>query len=200
VRGEVRPPRDKKRLRFLFSALQSQLFNDLLDRRVANDSWARVLPGDLAKKHDSGGLFAVPLAGAELEDAQARAAAGQISATGPMFGASMRTPQGAVLELEQAVLEASGLRLEQLAAFRNAGEGTRRPLRLLADELQWELGDKSIELGFVLPKGGYATTLLENVFRLAEDRAPATEAEPLTTLSGSPDLGSDDREHSTFPQ
>jgi tRNA pseudouridine13 synthase len=103
------------------------------------------------------------------------------------------------------------LHLEQLAGFRNAGEGTRRPLRLLADELHWEAGGKCIELGFVLPKGGYATTLLENVCRLVDDvnsrpavdgrpAAAAGEAEPLTPLPASPDLGSDDREHSTFPQ
>lgn len=207
VRGEVRPPRDKKRLRFLFSALQSELFNDLLDRRVDDDTWARVLPGDLAKKHDSGGLFAVPLEGPELQDAQSRAAAGQISATGPMFGASMRAPQGAVQQLEAAVLAASGLSHEQLAAFRNAGEGTRRPLRLMADELTWELASKSIELGFVLPKGGYATTLLENVCRLVESErsvdpsSPGGEADLHTgPTTESSDLAPDEQERSTFPQ
>jgi len=176
---------------------------------VADDTWFRVLPGDLAKKHDTGGLFAVPLEGPELEDARTRASAGQISATGPMFGASMRSPAGAVQELETDVLAASGLQLEQLAAFRHAGEGTRRALRLLAEDLHWEVtGNSSIHLGFALPKGGYATTLLEHVCQLVEGQTEAppemigdesrSQIEIQAAESG--DLGSDDHEGSTFPQ
>ena len=51
---------------------------------------------------------------------------------------------------------------------RKLGEGTRRPLRLLVKELsvdQRNGATGSIAVSFVLPKGGYATTVLERVCR-----------------------------------
>jgi tRNA pseudouridine13 synthase len=90
--GRERGPRDRRQQQLLFSALQSLLFNRVLDRRVAGGTWGAVLPGDLAKKLDTGGLFDVPLEGPELDEARARAEAGAIAATGPMFGAKMRWP------------------------------------------------------------------------------------------------------------
>src|SRR6185437_15047447 len=72
--GKERGPRAPRDQRFLFSALQSLLFNRVLDRRVEAGTWGIVLPGDVAKKHDTGGLFTVPLEGPELDDARARAA------------------------------------------------------------------------------------------------------------------------------
>ncbi len=107
ISGRERGPRDKREQRLLFSALQSLWFNEVLARREADGTWSAVLPGDLAKKRDSGGLFLVPLEGPELADAEARAAALAISATGPMFGRKMRWPEGAPGALEREVLTAA---------------------------------------------------------------------------------------------
>lgn len=170
--GKERGPRDRRDQRMLFSALQSLLFNRVLALRERDGTWASVLPGDLAKKHDSGGLFVVPLEGPELAEAQARAEAGAISATGPMFGAKMRWPEGAPAALERSVLEASDLgEPGKLEAWKNLGEGTRRPLRLEVKEMSVTRltgtdpaaggdGKVGLEVRFVLPKGGYATTVL----------------------------------------
>lgn len=177
VRGETRPPHDKKQVRFLFSALQSELFNRVLELREKDGSFARVLTGDLAKKRDTGGLFLVDAAG--LAEAEERAAALEISATGPMFGASMRSPEGVPLEIEQGVLASSGVAEADLARFRQAGEGTRRPLRLVASDLVWSRSGDALNVSFVLPKGGYATTLLESVCTLEEPRREGrVEPEP----------------------
>lgn len=185
VRGDRPPPRDKRQLRFLFSSLQSALFNRVLDLRIEDGSWAEVLPGDLAKKHDTGGLFEVALEGPDLEDAQARARSLAISATGPMFGASMRTPSGAVGALEQSVLAEAGIGMDALERFRNAGEGTRRALRLIPEELRWHDDGPDLIVEFELAKGGYATTLLGYACRLAprasvpaEPDDPGAPAEP----------------------
>ena len=198
--GKERGPRDRRDQRMLFSALQSLLFNDLLARRVAAGTWSSVLAGDVAKKHDSGGLFDVPLSGPELDDAEARAAACAITATGPMYGAKMRWPAGEPLALERAVLDASELDDARLEALRSLGEGTRRALRLEVKEMA--VSDEgaplpgtnlaggatqasSIIVRFVLPKGGYATTVLGRAFRLRDaalakpsDAEPDAEEEP----------------------
>ncbi len=86
-----------------------------------------------------------PLEGPELDDARARAAAGSLSATGPMFGAKMRWPEGEPAALEREVLAAAstatvdaGARFD---AFRHLGEGTRRPLRLFVARCRVEARD-----------------------------------------------------------
>lgn len=171
LRGEQRGPKDRREQRFLFSALQSLLFNQVLDRRVADGTWAIVLPGDVAKKHDSGGVFTVPAEGPELADAIERAKAGAISATGPMFGSKMRWPEGAPLALEREVLASVLPDASRLDAFRAQGEGTRRPLRLLVADVEIQRSDAEehgLTVSFVLPKGGYATTVLANACGLVD--------------------------------
>jgi tRNA pseudouridine13 synthase len=184
--GRERGPRDRREQRLLFSAVQSLLFNQVLARRTLAQSFGIVLPGDIAKKLDSGGLFSVPLSGPELADAMARAEAGLISATGPMFGAKMRWPEGEPLAIEREILAASALgEPGRLAALHKLGEGTRRPLRLSVDELSVAILDPSpstdlasseegrlrVAIRFVLPKGGYATTVLGLAFRLVDATA-----------------------------
>lgn len=165
VEGRARAPRNKKDKRLLFSALQSQLFNRVLDRRVADGSWRQTLVGDLAHKHDSGGLFQVAEAPEELAEAQRRAAAGEISPTGPMFGAKMRWPTGKPALVEREVLESAMADPSRLDAFKALGAGARRPLRLWVSDLSYQpqAPQRSLTLSFVLPKGGYATTVLAAV-------------------------------------
>ena len=180
--GKNRGPRDKREQRMLFSSLQALLFNELLERRVRDGSWQAVLPGDVAKKHDTGGLFTVPTSGADLEDAERRAREHLVSATGPLFGATMRWPEGDALAIELGVLEARGLEARSFDAFRALGEGTRRPLRVFADEVAVEPVEGGLCVRFVLPKGTYATTLLGRACRLVETRydraSEPTEADP----------------------
>jgi tRNA pseudouridine13 synthase len=205
IEGRERGPRDKREQRLLFSALQSLWFNEVLAARELDGTWKTVLPGDVAKRHDSGGLFAVPLEGPELEDARARAEALAVSATGPMFGKKMRWPEGAPGALELDVLTRAIGDPHRLDAFAHLGEGTRRPLRLEVKDLEVkdlevkdlevkdlevkELegrdlaaspGDKggAIQVSFVLPKGGYATTLLGRAFRLVDASARSGERDP----------------------
>ncbi len=179
VCGQARPPRDPRERRLLFSALQSLLFNRVLAAREADGSWSSALVGDWAQKHDSGGLFLVKEE--EHADAAARALAGLVSPTGPMFGVSMRWPEGKPLELERAVFDASGVTAEALERHKQLGEGTRRAMRLKVDDLTWEShpSEGRLKVGFTLAKGGYATTVLERVCRLRDaSRAPQREALP----------------------
>jgi tRNA pseudouridine13 synthase len=168
--GQERGPRDRHEQRLLFSALQSMLFNQVLEMRMADGTWTTVLPGDLAKKHDSGGLFLVPNEGPDLDDARARAASLTISATGPMYGAKMRWPEGSVRDIEMEVLTKVVPDLKRLDDFRAHGEGTRRSLRMEVTEFKGSDPDASgmLMISFVLPKGGYATTVLATACRLVD--------------------------------
>lgn len=157
--GSGRGPSAPRERRLLVSSVQSMLFDEVLRRRVADGTWNQVLAGDVARRADSGALFD---SDGGAED-RARAERGEISATGPMFGPRMRWPSGAAEGIERAVLRdhlGDGALLE---SFGKLGQGARRALRLIPEAVEVESlqGDPACRVvGFVLPKGAYATTLL----------------------------------------
>ena len=118
------------------------------------------MAGDLACKHVNGACFLVEDAAAE----QGRAAAFEISASGPMFGCKMKRPEGAVWELEHEILEQAEV---DLPLFDMPGglrmEGERRPLRVPVGELAWSASGDAVTLEFSLPKGSYATSLVREI-------------------------------------
>jgi tRNA pseudouridine13 synthase len=167
LRGKERGPRDPRMQRFLWSALQSAVFNAVLEARVADGTFATPLQGDLLKLRSSGGLFLCTDAAAD----HPRAEEGEVSPTGPLVGARMRWPEGAPAELERRIAAATLGDDFDLAGTRRLGDGTRRPLRMWVQDLHSDVteddpghGGACIRVYFVLPKGAYATTVLENVF------------------------------------
>jgi len=44
-------------------------------------------------------------------------------------------------------------------------EGERRPLRVPVGDIAWELAENRLTLGFSLPKGSYATSLLREIIK-----------------------------------
>jgi tRNA pseudouridine13 synthase len=166
--GRAPAPRDGRLRRLLFSALQAELFNRVLDARVANGTWSTPVIGDLVQRRLSHAFF---LWTGEADD---EATLDTPSPTGPMFGAKMREPEGETQELERAILRENLGEGVDLVAARALGEGTRRPLRLWVDELRIERLSASDSAGagsglkfyFVLPKGGYATSVLGTALAL----------------------------------
>ncbi len=160
---------DRRLLRLFVHAYQSWIFNEVLARRI--QGLDRVRDGDLACRHDSGGIFRVEDAAAE----RARAAAFEISPTGPLPGPAMREPLGEPGAIEREVLRTAGLRLDRFPAkgpFRVTGG--RRPLRFRLAGASVEPGcddaGACFEFRFTLPPGCYATAVLREIGkdRLAE--------------------------------
>lgn len=172
-----RGPREPFQRKLLVSALQSELFNELAAERVTRGELGTVIDGDLARKEDSGGLFLVD----DLATDRERAARFEISATGPMFGVSMRTPEREAAAREARVLDGSGLTLASFESVRRVAEGTRRPYRIAvgAPTVERE-ADGALRIAFTLPKGAYATIVVrELLVRDAEaEAAEPSEAEP----------------------
>ena len=162
VRG--RPP-DRRALRFAVSALQSAVFNEALARRpVALDA---LEAGDLAEVHASGGVFRVEDLAAEAP----RAAAGEVSATGPIFGSRTLEPTGEPLARERAAMAAHGLDpdapLPRVPGLRL--RGARRAFRVFPTEAGIAREGGALRLRFTLPAGSYATVLLEEILGTPED-------------------------------
>jgi tRNA pseudouridine13 synthase len=148
-------PRLKK---LYLSAYQSYLFDKVVELRLA--SLDRIMAGDLAWKHLNGACFLVEA----VEEEAHRADCFEISASGPMFGSSMKQPGGAVLAMEQRILEDEGVQGD--AFDMGSGlrmEGERRPIRVpLGDSTCLVEGDV-LQLEFSLPKGSYATSVVREI-------------------------------------
>jgi tRNA pseudouridine13 synthase len=174
LRGEGRR-HDRRTLRFVLSAVQSGLFNDLLARRIREDLFSRVLAGDVMAK-ESGGMFVC----SDPDTDQRRSDALEIHATGPLFGPKMREAQHVPGRMEAEVLSASGLAPEDFRRFKNLTQGARRPLRLRLQETALEVDGDDVVLRFSLPAGAYATVVLSELIqlpRLGEYRMDGEEAE-----------------------
>ena len=158
---------DRRARRFLLSALQSAVFNEVLAERA--DRIDVVELGDAAMLHTSGGLFVVE----DLEREVPRARAFEISPTGPIFGTRMFSATGAVLERERAVLERWGLPdVAALVPPRGIRlRGARRTLRAPVEGLSLRSeGDERVAIAVTLPAGSYASVLLEELFGDFDDR------------------------------
>lgn len=155
---------DQHMKRFFISAFQSDLFNKVLAARMPNVD--QLLLGDMAYKHDNGACFRVDDAVIE----QPRCEAFDISPTGPLYGYRMTELTGPAGDIENPILEASGLTKEN---FRQMGyykiRGGRRPIRFQPRHCQVNHGTDGsspyIEVRFELDSGCYATTVLREIMK-----------------------------------
>ena len=179
--GRTRP-RDRREARFLVSALQAAVFDEVLARRPR--PLRRLEGGDVAVVHASGGLFVVDDAARE----QARADAFEISATGPIVGGRERAPGGGVARREAEALAGFGLDAAVLDAPPRGLRlrGARRALRVRPAEIAVEPGGpREAWLRCVLPPGSYASVLLAELATLLGESlalGPVTGPEASRTL------------------
>jgi len=155
--------RDRRLDRLMVSALQSQLFNDWLTARLADGLYRRVLAGDVLHKR-GGGMFVSE----DPDTDQARLDAGELVATGPMFGDRMRLPGNAsqAAAREDEVLARAGLPREAFATVRAIAEGTRRDAAVeLSGATVVPVDGSTIEIAFTLPGGAYATAIMREVMK-----------------------------------
>ncbi|HKU43192.1 MAG TPA: tRNA pseudouridine(13) synthase TruD [Polyangiales bacterium] len=164
VAGEAKPPRDRFQRKLLFSALQSALFNAWLAARIERGQFERPLLGDVLRKEDTGGLFV----NEDQADAERRMQAWEVSPTGPMFGAEMRAARGEALAYEEAVLADAGLSLATFARHVKLGAGTRRSARIRPAAWRVCAEEDAVHLAFELPPGAYATAVLREITKDAE--------------------------------
>jgi tRNA pseudouridine13 synthase len=174
--GSRPPPRDPRIRRLQFSALQSELFHKVLDRRLADGSWGRLLPGELLISPGGGRHLRL----AEVQDAEQALSSGRLSPSGPLCGARAPQPEAEALVVEQEALQGHEADIELLARWKTLGEGGRRALRLLPTELQVQLPEDAtvLQVQFVLPRGAYATTVLGAVCEIEDAARRVSTTDP----------------------
>ena len=147
----------------LLASVQSHLCNRYLALRQERGQFATLLSGDIAKKHDTGGLFVV----ADQAKEQSRYEQKEISFTAPIYGPKMWEAEAEAGELEQEILAMSGLAMESLA--REKMMGSRRLGRIVPDDLTVAQNETGVVVRFSLPKGAFATTVLRELMKAPDD-------------------------------
>ncbi len=140
LKREIKPPGRHLKGIYLSSA-RSYLFNLVLSERVADGSWLVAETGDWLANTGVYRQREFP--------------------TGPLWGRGRIATESRIASIENKVahrfpqwhhgLEHSGLQQQ------------RRPLCLLPEALQWSINGDELELEFVLPPGGYATSVIREL-------------------------------------
>ena len=139
------------------SAARSELFNQILARRVLNQTWNKALAGEYCVLNHSHSYFKVD----ELSDEiNRRIADADIHPSAVLWGKG----NSELSEIEQQVIAANQLLADGLCA--EGLEQDRRALRMMVSDLTWQFDDSLLILEFSLAAGSYATTLLREIIAL----------------------------------
>jgi tRNA pseudouridine13 synthase len=166
----LNPIGDRHRRGIYLSAARAFLFNEVLARRVSDGTWSQLLDGEAVILAGSRSFFVTETIDNVLRERLARH---DVHPSGPLWGQGELPTRGSARVLEEEAvapypeltrgLAAEGLRQE------------RRALRLLPQALTAHWPDETtLVLGFALPAGSYATTLLRELvdYRDAAEVAP----------------------------
>ncbi|MFG0251907.1 MAG: tRNA pseudouridine(13) synthase TruD [Phycisphaerales bacterium JB038] len=172
----VRAVHDSSR-RFLVSSFQSRLFNQVLHTRLKIGR-TKLQEGDLAFRHVNGSVFRVT-AEENMEELAARESKLEIAPSGPLWGPSMIQAEGVIGDLEAQVLGQAAVTLDDFLNCRlvddTAKLGQRRPLFVPVHEPTAEAGEDElgpyIKCRFELPRGAYATVVLEEIMKSGAQQA-----------------------------
>ncbi|MGV8922300.1 MAG: tRNA pseudouridine(13) synthase TruD [Thermomonas sp.] len=154
----------------LLSAARSELFNRVLDARVADATWNTALEGEVWMLDGSRSVFGPEPMSADL---QARLEAFDIHPSGPLWGEGDLRSTGDAAACELRSLEGDTAMRLRIGLEKAGLKQERRALRLRPDALEWEwLGADSLVLTFELPPGCYATTVLRELGGITDVAQP----------------------------
>lgn len=149
---------------FMISVIKSHLFNQILDKRVAQNTWHTPIAGDVFMLDGTHSLFVSEL----TDEIGERVASGDLHPTAPLFGVAdklVATDQALLIENIVLNQEYNQTLTKLLLALKVRGD--RRALRVVPQALAWDWQENAqnnrIILSFSLPAGTFATALLHHL-------------------------------------
>lgn len=141
------------------SAARAYLFNLILAHRVKQENWNQAIAGDVFILNQSNSYFKNNQIDHSLMQ---RIAQGDIHPTAILYGNGEIETKADALAIEEYIIHNQECLVDGL--FKWGLEASRRALRVIPDQLEWAFQkDSSIQLGFSLPSGSYATSLLREI-------------------------------------
>ena len=140
------------------SAARSAGFNAVVAERLDNDRWLDVAVGDVVSLAGRGSHFLA--SEADISSVKSRIMVGELDTTAPMAGRISKTSS------EQNAFETATLQTDpelfdwMTGIFRNED---RRAVRVLPKQLEAEVTENTLDLSFWLPKGSFATAVLNEL-------------------------------------
>lgn len=167
----LRLPSSPNKRGLVISTLRSEMFNAVLDARVRDGSWRRILPGELVMLDAANGRWFADDGDATMAE---RCASLDVHPGGPLPGEGGAQPAGAVLQLESRIL--AGYDAARAALARWRVESDRRALRSRVMEFQhaW-LAPRTLQMSFALWRGCYATAVLREICEISDAAAATSE-------------------------
>jgi tRNA pseudouridine13 synthase len=144
------------------SAIRSFLFNEILDARVRDGSWERILVGELANLDGTGSVFAVDEVTRDINE---RCSDFDIHPTGTLWGRGAPCGSGGCARLQNNVVATHEDLCDGLMSIGVAA--ATRALRLRVKDLHWEIDDDALWLEFGLGRGAYATSVLREIAEIS---------------------------------
>lgn len=145
----------KKQQRGLYlSAARSWIFNRLLSARIQQGNWLNPLPGDVYMLNGKSACFIDE----NNEENYQRLLNKEINITGCMWGEGESMATAETFELEKSVATEFDLFAKGLESARLKQE--RRSLRLIPENLSWDINKDVLQLNFELTSGAFATMVL----------------------------------------
>ncbi|MFK7759842.1 MAG: tRNA pseudouridine(13) synthase TruD [Phycisphaerales bacterium] len=160
---------------FFVSAFQSAIFNAVLNDRVSENTHDRLVSGDVGFVLKSRQLFEIGPQTADEPETVQRLATGEICPSGPMWGTSMMRASGEIDTNELQALAKTGVSIKDLESCESRDRlqmigGDRRPLRIpvIDPEVEGGVDDHGayIRCAFELPRGSFATTVMDEIMKV----------------------------------
>jgi tRNA pseudouridine13 synthase len=150
--------KDKKKRGMYLSAARSEIFNQIISKRIENNQFEALSLGDVFMLSGTQSVF---LADAIDEKITQRFQEKDIDLTASLWGAGELMTQGDSQVLEQQVADDFPEFCQGLAKFGLKQE--RRRIRLSLTEGKIQSENDTVTLSFFLPSGCYATTILREL-------------------------------------
>jgi tRNA pseudouridine13 synthase len=144
------------------SSVRSYLFNQILACRVSRKIWNQPVAGDTYMFDQSHSCFKSELPDIEITR---RLDAKEIHPSGVLWGKGDVGVSTDALSIEQGIIDAYPELAQGLIAC--AVDKDRRALRVNVLDLSWHfVNETTLKLGFTLPAGSYATSVLREIIGL----------------------------------
>lgn len=152
-RGELKKIRKPQRGLYL-SAARSWIFNRVLSQRIEQQGWLTTMPGEVYMLNGKSACFVDD----DPELNEQRMLDREINLTGPLWGEGQSMASADLEEFEREIAGETSQLAKGLEDARMKQE--RRSLRLLADNMSWQVAEGELTIEFELPAGAFATMLL----------------------------------------